>query len=83
MFTHVSIKKNCGDRLLLARCPAPMSQMILIPESVWGIRWDPLKRCGRGRVLFTGMEMGVMSKMLNTGFVLKIILCCICVLSLF
>lgn len=35
--------------------------------------WVSLRRCGRGRVLVTGVQRGIMSKLLSTGFLLKII----------
>ena len=45
--------------------------------------WNALKRESRGSVLFTGMEMGVMSKLLNQLALFWKLLCYICMLSLF
>lgn len=52
--------------------------LVLSTVSV-GLGWVSLRRCGRGRVLVTGVQMGIMSKLLSTGFLLKITVLHLCI----
>lgn len=85
MFIHVSIKKMkdlCkpsappGGR---AGCPAPVSTGSHHGAGAGTLAWVSLRRCGRGRVLVTGVQVGIMSKLLSTGFLWKITVLHLCI----